>query len=89
MYNGVDNSTVSPDTRVFLTVKASDFNDFSIPMDVSDAPTGINVYHVSAFVATGRTSLGDISVAWMDSRTSEWNVYYRESKNTVQHGPHL
>jgi len=81
IYNGDDNSTDTVETRVMLTILGADDTKFSEPVDVSDAPLDANVYHVSVMIASNPSAAGDIRIAWMDNRTSAWNVYYRESKD--------
>ena len=81
IYNGDDNSTATVETRVMLTTLDADASEFSEPIDVSDAPLDANVYHVSVMIASNANAAGDIRIAWMDNRTSAWNVYYRESKD--------
>jgi len=83
VYNGDDNSTSTIESRVMMSIKFFNSSQFSTPFDVSDAPTGSNVYHFSTMVSGGITS-GNVRVAWMDNRTSYWNVFYRESNNFGQ-----
>jgi len=47
-------------------------------IDFSDAPIDRYIYHDYPLVAAGRNE-GEIRVAWMDNRTSWWNLWYRET----------
>jgi len=75
-----DTTTPANETRVLLTSLRSGSDEFSIPVDISDAPYFQNVFH--GFVMIAATGNGDVRAAWMDNRTGMWNVYYRESKDS-------
>lgn len=51
--------------------------NWTVGVDVSDAPTDKNVFHDLPTIAAGNAS--DVRIMWMDNRTGSWNVYYRES----------
>lgn len=78
VYNGDDTSTPFVETRIMMSRLLPGELEFSIPFDVCDAPTDQNVYVGFTLLAVGNKK-GDVRVAWMDNRTSVWNVYYRES----------
>ena len=66
--------------RIMLSHLTVGSTSFSVPVDVSDAPQDPMVFHAFPFIATGKKA-GDVRVAWMDNRTGEWNLWYRQSSN--------
>jgi hypothetical protein len=67
---------------ILYSLGTKDVN-FSQGIDVSDAPIDPSIYHGFPMVANGPSS-GDVRVAWMDNRTGDWNLYYRESTDYGQ-----
>ena len=64
--------------RVYLVSSSDRGHTFSEPREVSDAPT--SAAHCFPAIATGPLP-GDVRVAWMDTRSGEWNAYYRASRD--------
>ncbi|MBV9718014.1 MAG: exo-alpha-sialidase [Candidatus Eremiobacteraeota bacterium] len=64
--------------RVYFAKSADHGKSFSTPADVSDAPR--TATHCFPAVVSGPTA-GDVRLAWMDTRTGSWNVYYKYSTN--------
>ena len=69
--------------RIMLSALGPAAPQFSAPADVSDAPQDADIFHAFPFVATGKRA-GDVRVAWMDNRTGDWNLWYRQSADGGQ-----
>jgi hypothetical protein len=78
LYNStVDQTDYAPE-RIYF-VKSTDHGaSYSARQDVSLAPQGVE--HCFPAITTGASS-GDVRIGWMDTRTGEWNLFYRASNN--------
>ena len=76
LYNAtVDQTDYAPE-RIYF-VKSTDHGaSYSTRQDVSLAPQGIE--HCFPAITVG-TQTGDVRIAWTDTRTSSWNLFYRSS----------
>ncbi len=78
LYNAtVDQTDYAPE-RIYF-VKSSDHGtSYSARQDVSLAPQGVE--HCFPAITTGAGS-GDVRIAWTDTRTASWNLFYRSSSD--------
>ncbi len=78
LYNStVDQTDYAPE-RIYF-VKSTDHGaSYSTRQDVSLAPQGVE--HCFPAITAGASS-GDVRLGWMDTRTGEWNLFYRASSN--------
>ena len=72
------NLTNGANERIYFATSTNHGSTFSTIQDISDAPTSAT--HCFPTVVSGPTP-GDVRVAWMDTRTGLWNVFYRSSTN--------
>jgi hypothetical protein len=77
----VDGMDFSPE-RIYFSHSTDDGHTYSPRVDISDAPQGVE--HCFPAIAVGQ-SPGDVRLAWMDTRTGKWNVFFRESTDGGQH----
>ena len=63
--------------RIYFSSSTNGGDSWLPPVDVSRA--GKNVEHAFPAITAGRA--GDVRIAWMDTRTTLWNTYYRSSNN--------
>lgn len=71
--------------RILFARSTDDGNTYSQPVDVSDAPQGVE--HSFPALTVG-TDAGDVRLGWMDTRTGKWNVFFRSSTDGGKHlGP--
>lgn len=64
--------------RIYLARSGDHGHSYSLPVDASDAPAGVE-HSFPAIVAGLRP--GSIGVGWMDTRTGSWNVFFRQSRD--------
>jgi len=82
LWNGsVDPKNLEPQ-RIFFSRSTDHGKTYSPRVDISDAPSGVE--NCFPAIAVGQ-SPGDVRLAWMDTRTGKWNVFFRESMNGGQH----
>jgi photosystem II stability/assembly factor-like uncharacterized protein len=75
--SNVDGIDFTPE-RIFFSRSTNLGSTYSQPVDISDAPSGVE--HCFLEIAVGR-SAGDVRLGWMDERTGAWNVFFRVSKD--------
>jgi hypothetical protein len=80
--SSVDNTNFTPE-RIYFARSTDGGRTFSPRMDVSDAPQGVE--HCFPAIITGEKP-DDVRLAWMDTRTGVWNLFYRTS---LEGGSHL
>jgi hypothetical protein len=68
--------------RIFFSRSTNYCLTYSLPDDISDASSGIE--HCFPAIAVGRNE-GDLRVGWMDTRTSAWNLFFRQSVDGGEH----
>ncbi len=73
----VDQTDYAPE-RIYFAKSTDHGASYSSRQDVSLAVQGIE--HSFPAITTGPSS-GDVRVAWMDTRTGQWNLFYRASSN--------
>ena len=71
----VDQTDYAPE-RIYFAKSSNHGTSYSAHQDVSLAPQGVE--HCFPAVTTGASG-GDVHIAWMDTRTGQWNVFYRAS----------
>jgi hypothetical protein len=69
-------STASGPERIWLSRSTDHGASWAEPEQVSSAPAGVE--HAFPALATG-SDPGDLRLAWMDTRSGRWGVYYRTS----------
>ena len=78
LYNSTVDQTDGAPERIYF-VKSTDHGaSYSVRQDVSMAPQGVE--HSFPAITTGASS-GDVRIAWTDTRTGSWNLFYRSSTN--------
>ncbi len=73
----VDQTNYAPE-RIFFAKSSDHGASYSARQDVSLADQGVE--HSFPAITTG-SSAGDVRIAWMDTRTGSWNLFYRSSSN--------
>ena len=73
----VDQTNYAPE-RIFFAKSSDHGASYSARQDVSLADQGIE--HCFPAITTG-SSPGDVRIAWTDTRTGSWNLFYRSSSN--------
>jgi hypothetical protein len=73
--SNVDGINNTPE-RIFFSRSTNYGRSYSLPVDISDAPFGVE--HCFPAIAVGQNA-GDVRIGWMDTRTGAWNVFYRHS----------
>jgi hypothetical protein len=68
--------------RILFVRSTDDGSTYSRPVDVSDAPNGIE--HSFPALTVGKDA-GDVRLGWMDTRTGAWNVFFRSSTDGGVH----
>lgn len=63
--------------RIYFSSSTNGGESWLPRIDVSHAASGVE--HAFPAIAAGRA--GDVRIAWMDTRTTLWNTYYRSSNN--------
>jgi hypothetical protein len=82
LWNGtVDHTDFAPQ-RIFFSTSTDHGNSYSPRVGVSDAPSGVE--HCFPAITVGRKA-GDMRIGWMDTRTGQWNVFYRTSLDGGKH----
>jgi hypothetical protein len=82
LWNGtVDLANFAPE-RIFFSRSTDHGLTYSLRMQVSDAPSGVE--HCFPAIAVGQAP-GDVRLGWMDTRTGVWNVFYRRSFDGGEH----
>jgi hypothetical protein len=79
--SSVDKTNFAPE-RIYFARSTDGGRTFSKRMDVSDAPLGVE--HCFPAIITGKQA-GDVRLAWMDTRTGAWNLFYRTSLDGGMH----
>lgn len=79
--SSVDVTNFAPE-RIYFARSTDGGQTFSPRLDVSDAPAGVE--HSFPALTVG-TQAGDVRIAWMDTRTGKWNVFFRKSNDGGQH----
>jgi BNR repeat-like domain len=75
--SNVDGINNTPE-RIFFSRSTNYGRSYSLPVDISDAPFGVE--HCFPAIAVGQNA-GDVRIGWMDTRTGAWNVFYRQSQD--------
>lgn len=75
--SNVDGINFTPE-RIFFSRSTDHGRTYSPPVDISNAPFGVE--HCFPAIAVGRKA-GDLRLGWMDKRTGSWNVFFRESSD--------
>ncbi|HET8846858.1 MAG TPA: sialidase family protein [Ktedonobacteraceae bacterium] len=75
--SNVDGIANTPE-RVFFARSTNHGKTYSLPVDISNAPAGVE--HCFPALTVGATA-GDVRLGWMDTRTGAWNVFFRKSTN--------
>ena len=71
--------------RILFARSTDDGQTYSQPVDVSNAPNGVE--HCFPALTVGEDA-GDVRLGWMDTRTGAWNVFFRSSTDGGEHlGP--
>ena len=78
LWNGTAGQTDFAPERIFFSRSTDHGQTYSTPKQVSTAPAGTE--HSFPALATGLHS-GDVRLAWMDTRSGAWQVYYRVSND--------
>src|SRR5262249_13012880 len=73
----VDQTDYAPE-RIYFARSTNHGATYSARQDVSLAAQGVE--HSFPAITTGTTA-GDVRIAWTDTRTGAWNVYYRSSSD--------
>ena len=81
LWNGTATLTNFAPERIYFSRSTDHGKTYSPRVDISNAPAGVE--HAFPALATGSTA-GDVRLAWMDTRTRAWNVFYRSSANSGQ-----
>jgi hypothetical protein len=76
LWNGTVGQTNFAPERIFFSRSTDHGLTYSTPKQVSTAPSGAE--HSFPALATGLHA-GDVRLAWMDTRSGAWQVYYRQS----------
>jgi hypothetical protein len=76
LWNGTAGQTDFAPERIFFSRSTDHGLTYSTPKQVSTAPSGAE--HSFPALATGLHA-GDVRLAWMDTRSGAWQVYYRQS----------
>lgn len=79
--SSVDKTNFAPE-RIYFARSTDGGWTFSPRMDVSDAPQGVE--HCFPAIIVGERP-GDVRLAWMDTRTGAWNLFYRTSMDAGRH----
>lgn len=80
VYNGyADHGATGGNMHILMSTVAAGESTFSTPAIVSDDPSGV-VFSVFPMIA-GASQPGHLRLAWMDNRTSMYNLWYRESED--------
>ena len=78
LYNStVDQTNYAPE-RIYFVKSTDHGSTYSARHDVSLAPPGVE--HSFPAITTGASS-GDVRIAWTDTRTGSWNLFYRSSSD--------
>jgi hypothetical protein len=83
LWNGTVGSADFAPERIFFARSTDHGLTYSARRQVSTAPSGTE--HSFPALAVGAAA-GDVRLAWMDTRTGAWQVYYR---NSLDGGTHL
>eukprot|EP00698_Gefionella_okellyi_P022328 TRINITY_DN7386_c0_g2_i1.p1 TRINITY_DN7386_c0_g2~~TRINITY_DN7386_c0_g2_i1.p1 ORF type:complete len:478 (-),score=86.32 TRINITY_DN7386_c0_g2_i1:88-1521(-) len=75
LYTGARNTETY--CRVWFAVSGNSTQGTSWNTAVELSTAGPSAYHTTPIITAGAT--GDVRVAWMDNRTGEWNVFFRQS----------
>lgn len=78
LYNSTVDQTNQAPERIFFVTSRDHGASYSARQNVSAAPQGVE--HSFPAITSGASS-GDVRIAWMDTRTGSWNVFYRSSSN--------
>ncbi len=73
----VDQTDYAPE-RIYFAKSTNHGASYSLRQDVSLVALGVE--HSFPAITTGASS-GDVRIAWMDVRTSRWNLFYRASSD--------
>ncbi len=73
----VDQTDYAPE-RIYFAKSTNHGASYTSRQDISLAAQGVE--HSFPAITTGSSS-GDVRIAWMDMRTSHWNLFYRTSSN--------
>ena len=78
LYNSTVDQTNDAPERIYFVKSTDHGSTYSARHDVSLAPPGVE--HSFPAITTGASS-GDVRIAWTDTRTGSWNLFYRSSSN--------
>jgi Neuraminidase (sialidase) len=76
-HSTVDQTDNAPE-RIFFAKSTDHGARYTVGQDVSLAAQGIEHSFPAITIGSGR---GDVRIAWMDMRTSQWNLFYRTSSD--------
>jgi BNR repeat-like domain len=79
--SSVSETNFAPE-RIYFARSTDGGRTFSPRMDVSDAPQGVE--HCFPAIITGKQA-GNVRLAWMDTRTGAWTLFYRTSLDGGMH----
>lgn len=68
--------------RIYFARSVDDGKTYSPREDISEAPAGVE--HCFPALTVG-SAPGNVRLAWMDTRTGAWNVFYRSSSDGGKH----
>ena len=78
LYNSTVDQTNEAPERIFFVSSTDHGSTYSARQDVSLAPPGVE--HSFPAITTGASS-GDVRIAWTDTRSGSWNLFYRSSSD--------
>lgn len=78
LWNSTADQTDNAPERIYFAKSSDHGTSYSARQDVSLAAQGVE--HCFPAITTGASS-GDVRIGWMDTRTGQWNVFYRASTN--------
>ena len=78
LYNSTVDQTNDAPERIYFVKSTDHGSTYSARHDVSLAPPGVE--HSFPAITTGASS-GDVRIAWTDTRTGSWNLFYRSSSD--------
>src|SRR5205814_532235 len=78
LWNASDQFVKFSPERIFFSRSTDHGRTYSPRIQISDAPAGVE--HCFPALAVGEDA-GDVRLAWMDTRTGAWNLFYRTSVN--------
>jgi hypothetical protein len=78
LWNSTADQTDNAPERIYFAKSSDHGTSYSARQDVSLAAQGVE--HCFPAITTGASG-ADVRIGWMDTRTGQWNVFYRASTN--------